>query len=632
MNLSNIFLRDRLAIFESFFRIVLFWIVFFFLLRLSFVLFNYSIISVKEVAFSELFKITWYALPLDISLIGYFSAFTWLMLSIQNFVNLSIFDKIIKYYNYLLIFLVSFVYIGEIGIYSEWKTKLNSKALEYLKNPAEVISSNKTSNTIILFIILVILIFIGIYLYNKLFHKTIKEIKTKIIYKIAFTLITPAFIFIGIRGGISEIPISQSQSYFSKHAIVNDISVNSVWNLIFDIVHSQQINDENIFEVLPKPKAEQTVLELHKLEKDTTISIIREGIKPNIVIILLESWSADLVQSLGGIEGITPNFRKLEKEGLLFTHLYSSGNRSQQGIASIWGGFPALPITTLTTKPEKFRNTPTLTDKFNKNGYYTSFFYGGNLRYGNIKAYLFHNGFDIIKEEKDYDNSNFDHGKLGYHDKPILLNFVDEINKQKQPFFANIFTLSSHSPYDMQVDTTINFHDSENDFLNSAHYTDQALALFFENAKKQNWYKNTLFILVADHSHNTYRHWEISQKEYRHIPMMFLGGALKEEYKGKTYDKICSQTDLTKTILKQLKIDATDFKWSKDLFNPYTPQFAYFELNQGFGWIRDDGYLSYDKFNKRFLHKTYTDSLLLQQRLIEGESYLQVLFQEYIDY
>ncbi len=595
-------------------------------------LYNYSIISVKGVGFAELMKISWYALPLDISLIGYFSAFTWLILSIQSFINFSFFNTIIKSYNYILIFLVSFVYIGEIGIYSEWKTKLNTKALEYLKDPSEVIFSNKTSNTIILFIVLIILIFIGLYIFNKLFYKSIKELKTKLFYKIAFISIIPAFIFVGIRGGLSEIPISQSQSYFSKHAIVNDISVNSVWNLIFDFVHSQQINDVNIFEELPKQEAENIVLDLHKIEKDTTVSIIRDSIKPNIVIILLESWSADLVESLGGIKGITPNFRKLEKEGLLFTHTYSSGNRSQQGIASIWGGFPALPITTLTTKPEKFRNTPTLTEKFNENGYYTSFFYGGNLRYGNIKAYLYHNNFDIIKEEKDYDNSNFDHGKLGYHDKAMLLNFVDEINKQKQAFFANIFTLSSHSPYDMQVDTTINFHDSENEFLNSAHYTDEALALFFEKAKKQNWYKNTLFILVADHSHNTYRHWEISQKEYRHIPMMFLGGALKQEYKGTTYNKVCSQTDLTKTLLNQLGFNSNEFKWSKDLFNPYTPEFAYFELNQGFGWIRNDGYLSYDKFSKQFFNKTYTDSLLLQKRLTEGQAYLQILFQEYIDY
>lgn len=625
-------MRNRLVIFESFFRTILFWIVFFFLLRLSFILYNYSIISVKGVEFSELLKITWYALPLDISLIGYFSAFVWLILSIQNFTNFKFLNIINRYYNYILIILVSFVYIGEIGVYPEWKTKLNTKALEYLKNPSEVISSNKTSNTIILSIVLILLIFIGIFIYNKLFYKNIKELKTKLIYKLAFIIIIPAFIFIGIRGGINEIPISQSQSYFSKHNIVNDISVNSVWNLIFDIVHSRQINDKNIFEVLPKEKAEQIVLELHKIEKDTTISIIKPGIKPNVVIILLESWSGDLVQSLGGIKGITPNFRKLEKEALLFTHLYSSGNRSQQGIASIWGGFPALPITTLTTKPEKFRNTPTLTDKLNKNGYYTSFFYGGNLRYGNIKAYLFHNKFDLIKEEGDFNNSNFDKGKLGYHDKPMLLNLVDEINTQKQPFFANLFTLSSHSPYDMQVDTIIDFHDSENEFLNSAHYTDEALALFFKKAKKQDWYKNTLFILVADHSHNTYRNWEISQKEYRHIPMMFLGGALKDSLKGQTYDQVCSQTDITKTVLKQLNFSAEEFKWSKDLFNPYTPEFAYFELNQGFGWIKDDGYLSYDKFNKRFFHKTYTDSLLLQQRLIEGQSYLQVLFQEYIDY
>ena len=602
------------------------------MLRLTFVIYNYQIISVKGVQFSELIKITWYALPLDISIIAYFSSVFWLLLVIQSFAKLSILDTVYKYYNYILILVFSFVYIGEIGIYHEWKTKLNAKALVYLQNPSEVLESNRTSDTIILTIILAILIAIGIFLFNKFFYKKLHNNKTNIFYKIAFIIIIPAFVFVGGRGGISEIPISQSQSYFSKHAIVNDISVNSVWNLVFDMLHSNEINDVNVFEVLPMEQANNLVTELHAIQKDTTISIIKEGVKPNIVIILLESWSADLIQSLGGIEGITPNFRKLEKEGLLFTNLYSSGNRSQQGIASIWGGFPALPITTLTTITDKFRNTPTLTQKFNENNYYTSFFYGGQLRYGNIKAYLFHNEFDLIKEENDFKKLKGAKGKLGYHDKPMLLNFVDEINKQKEPFFANIFTLTSHSPYDMPLDTVIDFKDSENDFLNSVRYTDQAIAMFFEKAKKQEWYKNTLFVLIADHSHNTYRHWEISEKEYRHIPMMFVGGALKEEYKGQTHNKIASQTDLTKTLLNQLKFGSKEFKWSKDLFNPYTPEFAYFELNEGFGWIKNDGYLSYDKFNQRFTQKTYTDSLLLQERLVEGQSYLQVLFQEYIDY
>ena len=625
-------MRDKFAIFESFIKTVLFWLVFFFILRLTFIVYNFQIISIKDVEFTELLKISWYALPLDISIIAYFSSALWLLLAIQAFVKKPFLDIIYKYYNYILIGIFSFVYIGEIGIYSEWKTKLNSKALIYLKNPSEVLESNKTSDTIILTIIAAILIFIGIFLFNKFFYKKLQNNKSNIFYKIAFILIIPAFIFIAGRGGTSEIPISQSQSYFSKHAIVNDIAVNSVWNLVFDVLHSQEINNVNIFEVLPMEQANNTVNGLHSVPKDTTISIIKEGITPNVVIILLESWSADLIQSLGGIEGITPNFKELEKEGLLFTKLYSSGNRSQQGIASIWGGFPALPITTLTTITEKFRTTPTITQKFNDNNYYTSFFYGGQLRYGNIKAYLFHNEFDLIKEEHNYSKLKGAKGKLGYHDKPMLLNFVDEINNQEQPFFANIFTLSSHSPYDMPLDSVIDYNDSENDFLNSAHYTDEALALFFEKAKKQEWYKNTLFILVADHSHNTYRHWEISEREYRHIPMMFLGGALKDEYKGTRHNKIASQTDLTKTLLNQLNFESNEFKWSKDLFNPYTPEFAYFEINQGFGWIRDDGYLSYDKFSDRLYHNTYSDSLLLQQRLVEGQSYLQVLFQEYIDY
>jgi hypothetical protein len=113
--------------------------------------------------------------------------------------------------------------------------------------------------------------------------------------------------------------------------------------------------------------------------------------------------------------------------------------------------------------------------------------------------------------------------------------------------------------------------------------------------------------------------------------MLFLGGALKQEYRGKTYDKIASQTDLTSTILRQLNMPDTAFQWSKNLMNPYTKEFAYFELNQGFGWIKPEGYIAYDHFNQRFLTTTISDTIQRKEALVEGASYLQTLFQEYID-
>ncbi len=613
----------------SLLRIYLFWIVFFALERLFFIIIDFAMIKNTGVGFGEILQAFWYAIPLDISMASYFATFSWLILFIQQFYNRPIFDRIHKVFQSILIVINSLIVVGNIGIYPEWKMKLNFKALEYLTRPAEVLESNQTSKTVLEVFLMILIIAFSLWLFNRFYFRKMQGAKPNLMAKLGFVIIVPIFIFLGMRGGVKEIPISQSQSYYSQKDVLNDLAVNTTWNLMYSIANTMSINDKNIFESYWEKDARYEVELLHQVSKDTTISIVNTQ-RPNVIFLIMESWSADLVQHLGGRPGLTPRFDSLINEGYSFTHLYSSGNRSQQGLASILGGFPALPITTLTTTPEKMRQTATITRLFNAANYHTAFYYGGQLRYGNIKAYLLHNQFQTIIEDADI-SKKIPRGKLGIHDGYMFPFVLDKINNLEQPFFVNYFTLTSHSPYDQPMKPVIDWGDSEDKFHNSVYYTDSVLGIFIENAKKQDWYKNTLIVIVADHSHQTYTHRAIYHADYRHIPMLFLGGALKQEYRGKTYDKIASQTDLTSTILRQLNLANSAFHWSKNLMNPYTKEFAYFELNQGFGWIKPEGYIAYDHFNQRYLSSTITDTTQQKEALKEGASYLQTLFQEYID-
>jgi len=585
-------------------------------------------ISNSGASFSEVLPAFWYALPLDIAIISYLTAISWIILSVQTFFNRSFIDKIHQWFYYIMIAINTMILVGDIGIYPEWKMKLNFKAIEYLSRPEEVLESNPVYKSIFELALMAGIIALAIWLFNKFFFKKLYGKKQGVLAKVLFIFLLPGFIFLGMRGGIQEIPISQSQSYYSQKDVLNDLAVNATWNLVFSFLHTMEISDKNIFEAYPVEEAEGIVKELHYVEKDTTISILNNQ-KPNVLFIILESWSGDLVNALGGKPGLTPRFDSLINDGLFFTHLYSSGNRSQQGLASILGGFPALPITTLTTTPEKMRQTPTVTRLYNDAGYHTAFYYGGQLRYGNIKAYLLHNQFQTIVEVGNLD-LKAKRGKLGYHDGVMFPYVLDRLNEIQKPFFVNFFTLSSHSPYDQPMKKVIDWDDSEDAFHNSAYYSDSCLGDFMANAKKQSWYKNTLIVIVADHSHQTYTHRAIHTADYRKIPMLITGGALKKEYKGKKYDKICSQTDISTTVLKQLKMDASPFPWSKNLLNPYTKEFAYFELIQGYGYIQPEGFISYYHFSNQVLSTTLPDSLQ-KTALKDGGSYLQVLFQEYID-
>ncbi|MFI5222612.1 MAG: hypothetical protein ACHQK8_09815, partial [Bacteroidia bacterium] len=142
----------------------------------------------------------------------------------------------------------------------------------------------------------------------------------------------------------------------------------------------------------------------------------------------------------------------------------------------------------------------------------------------------------------------------------------------------------------------------------------------------------TLFVFISDHSHPSPRHWDHNQPEFRKIIMAFWGNVIRPEFKGYRYHKICSQIDFASTLLHQLGMPSSGFEWSKDLFNPYTSEFAYFEAIDRFGWVRPGQYIFYaHDLRKYYLEKVNSEEE--EKRLDkEGKSYLQTVFQEYTDY
>jgi phosphoglycerol transferase MdoB-like AlkP superfamily enzyme len=353
-----------------------------------------------------------------------------------------------------------------------------------------------------------------------------------------------------------------------------------------------------------------------------------------MVILLMESWTADIIESLGEEPGITPEFAKLENEGLLFTRFYCSGNRSHEGIASLLGGHPALPYTTFTANPVKFPGLPSMVQIINKEGYHSSFYYGGQLNYGNLRAYLHYNQFEKIVEESDIDPS-VPRGRLGVHDEYLYKRHIEDLKEMQEPFFSVLFTLSSHSPYDFPMEPVIEWAGNENKFVNSAYYADQCLGEYFRMARQQPWFDNTIFIIIADHGHNSYRNWRYESFEYHHIPLLFYGKALKDDFSGTQNNRIADNSSLPKTILKQLNLPADEFKWGSDLLNPYSPEFAYVVLNDGYMWKTPKGEVVYSMMWQHYYSKKFPEGSTSQQIdsfTRDGKSYVQELFQEFLDH
>jgi phosphoglycerol transferase MdoB-like AlkP superfamily enzyme len=622
----ELFIMAKKIIF-SLLRQLLFWIVFFDFIRLVFIVYHLRLILVEKIGFLEILGIFWYSFPLDLATSCYLLIIPFLLLVIQSVTNLRLLNTLNKIYTALMIFCYSLTGAAEMGIYSEWKTKLTYKVIKYLNHPTEIFNSSETWVFVLLVALLLLMFLTSFYAYSRYFYLEILPEKRNLLFSLLFFIILPPLLVVGMRGGIQQIPINQSQSYYSRKNILNLAAVNNFFNLYISIFENLPNFSRNPYIFMTHDEAHKIINELYQVPSDTTISILKNP-KPNIVLLILESWSADLLEDLGGEAGITPQVKRLIQTGILFDQVYASGARSEQGMASIFSGFPAHPISSITVQPDKFVKLPSLPQRLQKEGYSTSFYFGGQLIYGNMKSYMMFNNFDKIMEGSDFPSS-IPRGKLGIHDQYTLGYQLQELKNQKQPFFSALFTVSTHSPWDQPYPRPLQWGDNEHEYINSAYYTDHCLGEYMEKARNETWYKNTLFIIVADHSHNSYRNWHPASREYHKIPMIFYGDVIKDQYKGTRWHKLGNQHDIAATLLAQLGLKHSDFPWSKDLFNPYISDFAYYSTEDGLGWIRPDAYFSYDVTPNYFyfnqMNHAFQDSIVRQ-----GKAYLQGVFENYM--
>jgi len=151
---------------------------------------------------------------------------------------------------------------------------------------------------------------------------------------------------------------------------------------------------------------------------------------------------------------------------------------------------------------------------------------------------------------------------------------------------------------------------------------------FFEEAKKQPWYDNTLFIIVADHSHNSIKQWNTSSSMRQHIPLLLTGGALKAEWRGKTIEKIVSQLDVTSTLLHQMHIPAARYPWSRNMLNPYTPSSAYYVFFGGAGYVNEDGFVASHQMDRKNIIYQLKDTSMAAHYNDKAMSYQQLVYED----
>jgi len=264
-----------------------------------------------------------------------------------------------------------------------------------------------------------------------------------------------------------------------------------------------------------------------------------------------------------------------------------------------------------------------------KQGYHSSFFFGGQLTYGNIKGYLLSQGFDLVKDENDYEDLPY--GALGVHDEFMFTQFKQELNELPQPFMSTLFTISSHSPFDFPGEHKLNFDSKEDDYVNSVAYTDKCLGDFMHSVKDEDWFRHTLFIIVSDHSHGSPLKRRVAQKERYKIPMLWMGEVLKKEYKGKQYIKMGSHIDISASILAQLNLNNSDFYFGNNLFNSTANSIVPFAFHKGYGLITPKANYAFSESYNRVFEIHASDSISKVQIQKDAELYFQAAFKDYME-
>jgi phosphoglycerol transferase MdoB-like AlkP superfamily enzyme len=613
----------------SFLRFYLFWLLFFALTRAVFEIYFYT--KLAGASCLDIVKTFIYGIRMDASATAYIAVIPLLVFVINWFINSKPINPIwLKIYTWFCLFCISLIAVVDLGIFVEWGAKVNFRAFDTLYNsPAESMSSTASSPIFLHLSIMLFLLITGVILsLYVLDHKFIKP-KTTVKAKVLLSMLLIGANFLFLRGTVSPNPINQSAGYFSDNQMLDLAAQNTEWNL-FNNVFENLRHPYNPYIFFAPDEAKQIVSQTFATPKDTTVKLLTSN-KPNVVIIQLESYTADLIASLGGEKDVSPNFEKFVKQGVLFSNIYAAGDRTDKGIIAILSAFPSQAIRTIVIDTAKQRKLPSLLQSFGRAGYRTSYFYGGDADYMNFDTYMTDHGVNDIIDRHSMKQSEVG-STWGAFDNVLFGKHLGYTSKQSEPFFSLVQTSTNHEPFDLPVPRHYKGTDVADQFRSTAWFTDSCLNAYLEQAKTQPWYKNTLFILVADHGHRLPKSTAgaFDPAKY-HIPMLFYGDVLKPEYRGSRITKLGNQVDIAATLLAQLDLPYSQFKWSKNLLNPYTPAFAFFDWDNGFGFITPEQAVSYDSSGQRQIYTKHKDRDS-QENLKKGKAFMQQIYTEYLAY
>jgi phosphoglycerol transferase MdoB-like AlkP superfamily enzyme len=444
-----------------------------------------------------------------------------------------------------------------------------------------------------------------------------KEFTRRLIPRIAVFIVTGFFVILGIRGGFQLKPLRTANAFTSGKINLGYLTLNTTYTVMSS--YFQPLLPE--MTLLPENESKKIVRDLLCAEDeqmlDTAFAFLRvkktagEFKKNNVVIFIMESWSASHIGSITGGKTLTPFFDSLSSAGVLFTNFYASGQRSIEGIPSILASLPAVyshSIIGSISEVYRFRGLGSI---LSEQGYSTSFHHGGSTGTMGFDAFSRIAGFKNYYGRESYPGlaDSLTDGSWGICDEPFFLETGKVLNSTKEPFCAAIFSLSSHDPYTIPKFREPMFEQFKDEAENerAIRYSDFSLRQFFAEASKSTWFQNTTFVITADHTEFAARN---NFYTTFHVPLLIYSPAILGPGK---VDKTASHTDILPAILDLLNIPAVHSSMGFSALNSSRERYAFVKYASFYGIISNNYVLLNDLEHTPALYEIKTDPSLTKE-------------------
>ena len=558
-------------------------VLFFFIYRLLFLLLHMSLInssSAYDIIYSFWLGFKFDSVVLSVIILPLF------LLSLLPFINFSkkIWRRLLFIILILIFLIIFFVCTADLGYIDHFGSRMNYWAVDYAGHLGLFFYSLYVCGDFWLLILVWLLISATFLLALKfVIKKTISMDKKNNFRSVTvFYILAPILLMVGIRGGFGKHNLTWSDAFFGKNYFVDQMSLNSIYSIAFNVADDyinrsarfrgnsrryKFYNDNDAFQTTRK------LLAIKNKASEDNYSLTYQTnrnrnfeFSPNIVIVIMESWTAERVGILGSKLGLTPEFDSLSSRGILFTNFYANGIRTNRGIPAVLCSFPSIPGHSIMKRELKAYPFRSLAQILDENDYTSVFTYGGDIEFDNIGNFLKKVGYDKFFDLNDFDKKDY-LGDWGVADHIMFARMVQEIRKFPRPFNLSIMTISNHEPYMIPDDRFKVYDDSvpDSDKLNVFYYSDWAIGKFVSDLKQYPVFDSTIFIFTADHCPHQSAEYPLDPRNFR-IPLLIYSPHLIGE-KPVIIEKTGSQVDIIPTLIGMLGLETNMYCWGRDLLS-----------------------------------------------------------------